>query len=422
MRLSPFSPYLPRYPGPHSVGTIELEVSVPGSLQRSFGETGVRTLLVRLFYPTGQRSGRRPRWTGSGNYTMRGYARFLGLREGLLRAASYLGLKWTEIPALSDAPLADPSTAATWPCMLFSHGLGGTRNAYSQISGSIASDGVVVMAIEHRDSSAAISVVRPDGEEGGRGEEEVVEYVSIRDATAANIERRRHQMAQRAYEVRLGLELLRCLNDPHAPSIFPSLRGGDDHDDRTTAPLASFAARLDAGHGRVLVGGHSFGAATAVNCAKDTTTRLPSDGPDFELKASFRALVLLDVWTEVLADSAAVPLALPTLSIASQAFQRWSGNWTAVTRLMKANKRADASLSVWVRGSAHLSQSDFGLLFPTATRYAFKAEIDPHRAMDLNVRAVREFLRRCGLLGPEQPVDEDIFSGREQELVVESLT
>lgn len=48
--------------------------------------------------------------------------------------------------------------------------------------------------------------------------------------------------------------------------------------------------------------------------------------------------------------------------------------------------------------SAHLSQSDFGPLFPWVTRRVFKAE-DPQRTIVLNVRAILEALRRAGLVG-----------------------
>jgi platelet-activating factor acetylhydrolase len=53
--------------------------------------------------------------------------------------------------------------------MIFSHGLAGSRNAYSHIAGSITSHGVIVIAPEHRDGSAPISYVRsvPDVQDKG---------------------------------------------------------------------------------------------------------------------------------------------------------------------------------------------------------------------------------------------------------------
>jgi len=49
-----------------------------------------------------------------------------------------------------------------------------------------------------------------------------------------------------------------------------------------------------------------------------------------------------------------------------------------------------------VPDSAHLSQSDFGLLFPNLTRYLMKAQ-DPHKTIELNVRAILAVMRASGL-------------------------
>src|SRR6186713_714484 len=68
---------------------------------------------------------------------------------------------YTKVPAIRDAPLLTPSTASKrWPVVVFSHGLGGLRNTYSHICGSLASHGAVVVALEHRDGSAPVSFVR----------------------------------------------------------------------------------------------------------------------------------------------------------------------------------------------------------------------------------------------------------------------
>lgn len=261
------------------------------------------------------------------------------------------------------------------------------------------------MAVEHRDNSAAISVV---GTEIG---EEIVDYVSVKESTTENVQKRRHQMAQRAYEMRLGLELFRSLETQSPASLFKV----SDHD-----VLKDFAKSLDTQPGNVIIGGHSFGAATSVHCCKDSeTTRLSSDPSNYSFQKEFRASVLLDLWTEVLVDSNSRPLKIPTLCIASEAFQKWSSNFTAVKSLMKPTDEATRLNKLcWIKQSAHLSQSDFQLLFPTATKFAFKAAIDPHHCMQLNLRAIREFLRQLGI--GEEPVDDKIFTN-EDDLVVTEL-
>ncbi|KAJ4307989.1 hypothetical protein N0V94_009539 [Neodidymelliopsis sp. IMI 364377] len=46
--------------------------------------------------------------------------------------------------------------------------------------------------------------------------------------------------------------------------------------------------------------------------------------------------------------------------------------------------------------SAHLSQSDFGILFPWATAKVFGAR-EPERVLRLNTRAILQVLRNCGV-------------------------
>lgn len=65
--------------------------------------------------------------------------------------------------------------------------------------------------------------------------------------------------------------------------------------------------------------------------------------------------------------------------------------------------------------SAHLSQSDFGLLFPNFTRYLMKAQ-DPHKTIELNVRAILAVMRGQGL-----PVSDSAKEGPDRILSSEGL-
>jgi hypothetical protein len=53
----------------------------------------------------------------------------------------------------------------------------------------------------------------------------------------------------------------------------------------------------------------------------------------------------------------------------------------------------------YMKGSAHLSQSDFQLLFPTLCRRYFHANAPADKVMSLNVRAGLEFLRTLDIEG-----------------------
>ena len=119
------------------------------------------------------------------------------------------------------------------------------------------------------------------------------------------------------------------------------------------------------------------------------------------------------------------------LVILSESFFRWSGNLADIIRVISPpapintttttttttsniisgdGRDGDGELRTGAGGgelglrpyifypprSAHLSQSDFGPLFPWFTRRAFKAE-NPQRTILLNIRAILEMLRRVGI-------------------------
>ena len=159
--------------------------------------------------------------------------------------------------------------------MIFSHGLGGNRNTYSHLAGSLASHGVVVVCPEHRDGSAAFTLVRDPKSKSSRDPQtkttqHAVPYLRIAhtqtpDAWAA----RTKQLRIRLWELGLLFEALTAL-DRGTPA------GGSSSKltNLSTAPpsaLSQFTGTLDIHTpGRVVFAGHSFGAATIVQLLKST--------------------------------------------------------------------------------------------------------------------------------------------------------
>jgi platelet-activating factor acetylhydrolase len=47
-----------------------------------------------------------------------------------------------------------------------------------------------------------------------------------------------------------------------------------------------------------------------------------------------------------------------------------------------------------VRGSVHISQSDFSILYPWIASVLLKMTVNPRRAIDLNLNASLEFLKQ----------------------------
>ena len=303
--------------------------------------------------------------------------------------------------------------------MVFSHGLGGTRNAYSHLTGSLASHGLVVVAPEHRDGSAPISFIRSsDGVPA-----KAVDYRALPHKPTPGLEEARNkQLAIRLWEMGLLHEALLKLDDNPA-----QLHNIADQTSQDPVPLSMFASALDVHTpGKISWSGHSFGAATIVQFIKSvyyhdsrpfngyTPLYRPTPGSSLVNQITpSTPITLLDLWTLPLLSTPtsylwSKPLPAynsnagsPPLAILSEAFFKWTNNFRETKRALSPpasqtftpEKKPHIFYPI---SSAHLSQSDFGPLFPWTTRKIFKAE-DPERTLRLNVRAILESLRRSGV-------------------------
>lgn len=277
-------PSLPKYPGPYQVGSIDVEIPISDTRNFEVTETSVETVLVRLFYPAdstaGLSKGTAPSWLPQPNMEYaKGYAAFLKQPILPMSLAISLAMYNTIIPATENAPPITPHDTRL-PVMIFSHGLGGSRNAYSQWCGSIASHGVLVAAIEHRDGSAPISIVR-----SGSKDQFSVPYRRITEYNDETKVYRTSQLAQRTFEVSKLVALLRDIN--HGKIV--------DVPEKKKAMLDKFTGILNTKKGQFIMAGHSFGAATTVAACKDKE----NVEADYPLKDEFRAAIMLDIWMMV---------------------------------------------------------------------------------------------------------------------------
>jgi platelet-activating factor acetylhydrolase len=87
------------------------------------------------------------------------------------------------------------------------------------------------------------------------------------------------------------------------------------------------------------------------------------------------------------------------LTILSEAFFNWNGNLNDTRRILNPpftfTSPKPYAHFFYSPSSAHLSQSDFGILFPWSIRRFLKVE-DPERIVKLNVRAILQSLRENG--------------------------
>ena len=215
----------------------------------------------------------------------------------------------------------------------------------------------------------------------------------------------------------------------------------------------SLAQKMDLRPSKVTWAGHSFGAATVVQFVKSVFWHqaVPKAGLEGQSKSRFEPLytpaedsalkiqvtpdspvVLLDLWTMPLRGDATLWLwekPLPcyavdgppksnVLAIMSDQFYRW----TTMLDRTKAVLSENPALQERSRGvvetssggprlfyapkTAHLSQSDFGILFPWATKKWLRAE-GPERTLLLNTRAILQLLRENQTSVDSMKLDEN---------------
>lgn len=311
--------------------------------------------------------------------------------------------------------------------MIFSHGLAGSRNTYSEICGSLASYGMVVIAPEHRDGSAPVSYQRT----ARSNKFKPIPYRPASHTPSPEVyEHRDNQLRIRLWELGLVHNAVSRMQDGSLP-----LNAGFCETNREYGELLEvlkrFKGQLDIGPGKIVFAGHSFGAATAVQMIKSVFYNLQSSDSNYRALytptpgsaitqqiTSKTPAILLDMWCLPLQSpstewlwSRPLPCYAPggpggstILAVLSEAFYKWRGNMDGM-KLACSEDPTDESASssptktqphfFYPEVSAHLSQSDFAMLFPRLTRFAFKAG-DPQRCLDLNVRAILQALREAG--------------------------
>ncbi|KAG8932093.1 hypothetical protein FRC01_000278 [Tulasnella sp. 417] len=349
---------LPKPLGRYPVGFSEytFQVSTPrviGKARLQDGETPALRLdevCFSTFYPTEDKHqkarpgvGWLPRPVGA---MLRGYATFLGVSRWLLVPLAYVWGVLLKMPLSQDSPLRKseeihPSPVGKWPLIVFSHGLAGTRNTYSQFCSNLASEGYVVLSLEHRDRSGPAFIDPKSGDEQHYFRIEEVKWEKGY-APPDHMPWKVEQLEFRRNEVYEALKALRTTE---------------------IADLVDFEQNI-------VMAGHSFGSATSLSILSHP----PPSG--FE-PLPIRQTILLDPWVEPFAPSGPLPLPLskerPTACvIASEAFTIWDVNFDRLQEIVKAWKDDEktAAYLMTILRSGHSDFSDFGILVPWAKRGA----------------------------------------------------
>lgn len=322
--------------------------------------------------------------------------------------------------------------------MIFSHGLGGSRNSYSYIAGSLASHGIVVFCPEHRDGSAVASFIRVP-------EEKKRFFSNSQVRRAVPYQRISHDVSPEVYETREGQLRIRLweMGLAHQAILRMDQGGKLTNLNLSTPSLEQFVAKLHVNEpGSIVFAGHSFGATTmyqflkcvyysesAELAAMERPLYTPKKDSDICKQVTEKnPTMLLDMWClpllapnsaplhnlplPVYADVPSAPGGNGLLAVESESFVNWKEHLHAKARLLSPDPTAKVVSPqmyerpsgiklpepnfFYVVNSAHLSQSDFGILFPWLTKKIFDAE-QPERALRLNLRAQLQFLRTNGI-------------------------
>jgi platelet-activating factor acetylhydrolase len=331
-------------------------------------------------------------------------------------------LYYVSMPVHQNATVLEPPTKSSrWPVMIFSHGLGGSRNAYSHICGSLASHGVVVVAADHRDGSSPLSLHHTPNE---KEKIKRVDYRNIAHKPSTEVyDARDEQLRIRLTELGLIHDALLKLDEGRKLQNVAQDQPKKGEKDNSHM----FSSILDIHDpGTISFGGHSFGACTMVQFVKSVFHRpassVPGYKPLYEPSADSsivrqmtpaNPVVLLDLWTLPIQSpntawlrSQPMPsYTSPTggknlLAILSEGFYNWKSNFNEVKRTLAKPRNAASKQPgphiFYPISSAHLSQSDFGVLFPWVTTKIFGAK-EPERVLRLNTRAILQVMRDSGI-------------------------
>lgn len=317
--------------------------------------------------------------------------------------------------------------------MIFSHGLGGSRNSYSYVAGSLASHGIVVLCPEHRDGSSVTTFVRiPETKDG---------KTISNSRLSIPYQKISHEVCPEVYEAREAQIRIRLweLGMIHQALLKLDLGSPYTNLNSSTPSLDQFIGNLHVHEpGSIIFGGHSFGAATVTQFLKtnyyatlpevmsmEKPLFTPKEDCDIRRQITEKnVIILLDMWClpliapnsaalhdlplPVYADVPSAPGGKALLAVESESFFKWNEHLHAKAKILSPDPSAKVVSAkayerpsgiklaepnfFYVVNSAHLNQSDFGILFPWLTKKIFNAE-QPERALRLNLRAQLQLLR-----------------------------
>lgn len=362
----------PDYHGPYSVGTVDVEIPAVDLPAPCVAPEGAQsTIAFRIFYPclkpASNETSRPVRWVPQPQrLTVAALMRFLGMKERVASTVSYLmqQMYWIRLHAYRNAKMLDPPTSnGRWPVTIFSHGLAGSRNAYSYVCGDLASNGMIVVALDHRDGSSPVQYVRETSETEAR----VVYSTKISHEPLKEVyEARDRQLRIRLWEISMAFELLMKIDAGQEVENLDS--NTSRRRKERVEVLWQFDGKLDIHRaGKVSWCGHSFGAVTITQLLKSIyySTERPAEAGNPLITPRADAAILHQIMPEsptLLLDMWGLPLQSPdqaylwdkplpsyaiggpqgknVLSVLSEAFNNWNDNLNVNKHIVASPSRS----------------------------------------------------------------------------------
>jgi len=266
---------------------------------------------------------------------VKGMSNYTRTTEGLL---DFLSAQKSPYPYGTDIDGSESS----YPIILFSHGIAGCMEMYSQLCSNIASHGYIVFALEHEDGSGcyagtvdgkSIYYKQPDDTPYSR--EKVLQF-------------RGPMLTQRTQEVE---RMMKYILDETASSKKEDDNSNNNNNEENNVILLKnilAAAKIEDGFSLV---GHSFGAATMTLVAQRKSFPINS-------------VSMLDPWCFSLTDSNLNEgiTNIPLLTILSDAWTRSKELPQVITLLENSSCNNNCW---WIPGTVHQSFADSANWFPS---------------------------------------------------------
>ncbi|PWN37644.1 uncharacterized protein FA14DRAFT_153009 [Meira miltonrushii] len=437
--------------GPYAVSTLTLEI--PGgkfakNLIRSpfrykndpskVDPFGFQTTLVTLFYPTALKEGVKSdklsspalgkplSWLNEPRLkSIEGLLRYGNLSRYLAYPAVFILPFQAKLPYGSDGPVATESPSLLtpdhqeiespadtappsakpntdlFPVGVFSHGMAGTRTTYSSYLSELASHGMIIASVEHRDGSATYTQVKKKDDDGKIIEQDRL-YTKFDDLEFDQKENgeettvwdmRKSQVNLRKIEMLEALDVLHQLNEGNGDQLAQDSTRSFDNEQ---AKLSQWKSRLDMENVWAL--GHSYGGATSIEILRDE-------------KAPFTHAVVLDPWLEAIPKAGeGAPLKRPLYVINSEGFTIWRKHFGWLRELVnESNEQTGRGWLATITKTKHTDFSDFPFLMPRFFKPAAGVEA-PQAAETLSVfsRASRlQFIDRFDKSDLGMPVRDE---------------